>query len=63
MTFSFIRSLPVGPSGEHLNSFGAPSISGGQLLDPIAIAIDSSGDVWIANYLGGEGDARRRVLG
>jgi len=42
-----------GPSGEHLRTFGSYIFPSGQLLYPTAIAVDSSGNVWVLNPYGG----------
>jgi sugar lactone lactonase YvrE len=47
------RIQEFGPAGEHLRTFGAGTIlAPGPLSSPAAIAIDSSGDVWVLNAYG-----------
>ena len=50
------RVQELGPSGEYIRSFGSNALHGGQLLDPTAIAIDGSGNVWVLNPVGASGD-------
>ena len=45
-------------TGTHLATFGSSAPGNGQLLSPTAVAIDSSGDVWVLNGKGAQAGGR-----